>query len=488
MKTVFSFCLALIAWCFAPVLQAQKATPNIVLIFADDLGFKDVGFNGADYYETPNIDQLAREGMRFNYAYAAGANCAPSRACMLSGLYTPRHEVYAVGNSMKGPLEKMRLAPVPTRTELASSFVTMAEALKAAGYKTGCFGKWHLGGAQGETSPAGQGFDAVTGPTPESKSRQLKIADDPKGINAQTDAAIAFITANKHNPFFVYLPHNAVHVPHQATAASFEKFRKKAPGQYQKDPLYAASIYDMDASIGRLMAHLKRLGLEENTLVIFTSDNGGTNITPQEPLRGNKGAFYEGGIREPFVARWTGKIRPGSVNNTPIINLDFYPTFIALAKGKLLENVTLDGENILPLFDGKSTTRRDKIFWHFPGYLHNPVIRGRDKEFRTRPVTTMRKGDYKILLYHEKWLLDGGWEARATSDAVEIYNLKEDEGERTNLASSSPQKRDELLTDLLAWMKATGAKMARVKTPLELQKMKRSEGRIGARAADEDDE
>jgi arylsulfatase A-like enzyme len=462
-------------------------SPNILLIFADDLGYMDVGFNGTDYYETPNIDKLAKDGMRFTNAYAAGANCAPSRACMLSGFYTPRHEVYAVGNSMKGPIENMRLAPVPTYNALAPSFVTMAETLKASGYATGIFGKWHLGNKADGTDPGSQGFDVVMESAPGWQNRKDKIKEDPKGIFDKTEAAIRFITDNKDKPFFAYVSHNAVHGPHQARKESLEKFKAKKTGKYHNDPLYAACIYDFDEGVGQLLAHLEKLGLDQNTLVIFTSDNGGINMTPQEPLRGNKGAFYEGGIREPFVARWTGKIKPGTINNTPIINLDLYPTFAALASAKL-PKTKLDGENIWPLFEGRQQTQREKLFWHFPGYLHNPVIRGRDNIFRERPVTVMRKGDYKIMLYHEEWLLNGGFEKRAVNNAVELFHLKTDEGERTNIANSNPQKRDELLKDLLQWMKETNAKMATVKTKAQEKNMKRSDGRIGKKNTDEDDE
>jgi arylsulfatase A-like enzyme len=467
--------------------SVTNSKPNILLIFADDLGYMDVGYNGTDYYETPNIDKLAKEGMVFKNAYAGGANCAPSRACLISGQYTPRHEVYAVGTTLKGPPKFMRLAPVPNNTDLANSNFTIAEALKSAGYATGIFGKWHLGDAADKTDPASQGFDVVMESGPAAKDNKIRVTNDPKGIFEKTNAACKFITDNKDKPFFAYVSHNAVHSPHQAREESLKKFKAKAPGKYHKDALYAACIYDLDESVGQLIAHLKKLGLDKNTLVIFTSDNGGTNITPQEPLRGNKGAFYEGGIREAFIARWPGKITAGTVNTTPIINLDLYPTFAALGQVKLPSDKILDGENLLPLFTGKQTkTIRDKIFWHFPGYLQRPVIRGRDSLFRTRPVTTMRKGDFKVLLYHEEWILDGGWDKRQTNNAVELYDLKTDEGERNNIASSNPQKRDELLTDILAWMKKTKAKMATIKTAEQEKNMRKAMGK-NKKSQDDDD-
>ncbi len=491
-KIYFSLALFFFSAALNTIIGQGKtinSKPNILLIFTDDMGVMDVGYNKiTDYYETPNIDKLAKEGMRFTNAYASGANCAPSRACMLSGLYTPRHQVYAVANTMKGPINQMRLAPVPNNPELDPSFFTMAEALKTAGYATGIFGKWHLGSESDSTDPGRQGFDVVMESGPAAKDRKIRVTDDPKGIFEKTDAAIKFITANKNKPFFAYVSHNAVHGPHQARKETLERFRNKKPGKYHNDPLYAACIYDYDASIGQLLNHLKKLGLDKNTLVIFTSDNGGTNITPQEPLRGNKGAFYEGGIREPFIARWPGNIVPGSVNNTPIINLDLYPTFAALGKVKLPANTLPDGENIQPLFAGKQATKRNKIFWHFPGYLDKPIIRPRDSLFRTRPVTIMRKGDYKIFLYHEEWILDGGWDKRATNNAVEVYNLKTDEGEHTNIATVNQATRDELLTDLLNWMKSTNAKMATIKTAEQQVNMRRSEGRTKKRTGEDDDD
>jgi arylsulfatase A-like enzyme len=395
--------------------------------------------------------------------------------------------VYCVDNSMKGPIDQMRLAPVPNNPELGTSFFTIAEALKTAGYATGIFGKWHIGNKGDSTDPASQGFDVVMESGPAAKDRKIKVTGDPKGIFDKTDAAIKFITANKNKPFFAYVSHNAVHGPHQARKETLAKFSKKAAGKYHTDPLYAACIYDFDAGVGQLLDHVKKLGLDKNTLVIFTSDNGGIKLTPQEPLRGNKGSFYEGGIREPFVATWTGRITAGSVNHTPIINVDFYPTFAVLAKVKLPVSQILDGENILPLFTGAQATKRENIYWHFPAYLNRGINRGRDSIFSSRPVTVMRKGDYKIMLFHEEWLLDGGYEKRATNKAIELYNLKTDEGEHNNIASTNPAKRDELLNDLLAWMKKTKAKMATIKTAEQGKGMKRSEGKMKGQGGEDDE-
>ncbi len=429
--------------------------PNIVLIFADDLGWKDVGYQGSDFYETPNIDRLAKAGMVFTQAYAGAGNCAPSRAVLLSGQYGPRHGVYAVDSTDRGPKNLMRMIPVPNKSGLAESNVTMADALKAAGYATGIFGKWHLGGPEG-AEPTAQGFDTFFNSRPNPNQRRNE-PQDPKGIYSLTSAAATFIEKNKQRPFFAYLAHHAIHTALEARPASLEKFKTKKPGVQHSHALYAACLYDLDDAVGILLAKLKELGLDKNTLVIFTSDNGGTQQSSQEPLRGSKGGYYEGGIREPFIAYWPGVIKPGTTNRTPVHNADLFPTFLAVAGTVAPKDKLLDGENLLPLFRQSGKLKRQAIFWHFPGYLDTPVIRGRDADFRTRPVSVIRKGDWKLHLYHEEWLLDGGREKIASNNSVELYNIAADIGERNNLANANKAKRDELLGDLLRWFKSVNA-------------------------------
>ncbi len=428
--------------------QNKTSKPNIVLIFADDLGYMDVGFNGNKQFETPNLDALSKKGMVFSNAYAGAGNCAPSRGCLLSGKYTPRHGIYAVGSTTRGPKSKMKVVPVPNTMELNTNFITMAEALKIQGYATGLFGKWHLGSKNG-TSPEAQGFDVYFDSRKENPNKKREEPNDPKGIFSLTEAACNFITSNKDNPFFTFLSHHAIHSSLEARPESIEKFKKK--GLNDKMAIYAACTYDLDASIAIVLEHLKKTGLDKNTMIIFTSDNGATQQSIQEPLRGNKGAYYEGGIREPFIAYFPEKIKPGT-NSTPIINLDLYPTFLNFSGGKI--DKSLDGESLLPLFWGQQNkTKREAIFWHFPGYLDVPVTRGRDVDFRTRPVTVMRKGNWKIHLYHEEWILDGASFKKIPIEAIELYNLKEDEGERVNLAKSNPDKKEELQNELLKWLK-----------------------------------
>lgn len=447
-------------------VAAATRAPNIVLIFADDLGYRDTGFTGSTFFETPNLDRLAARGMVFSQAYAGGGNCAPSRAALFSGQYSPRTGVYAVGRTDRGPKPLQRLVAIPNREDLALENVTVAEALKAAGYATGLFGKWHLSGQPG-TKPTQQGFDVFfDSRSPNPNARRDEPAD-PKGIYSLTRAAGDFIAKNRDRPFFAFVSHHAIHSSLEARPASLAKFQAKTaatPGQ--KNALYAACIYDLDDGVGELLKKIHDLGLDENTLVIFTSDNGATGQSSQEPLRGNKGCYYDGGIREPFIAAWPGRIAPGTQSNVPIINVDLYPTFLAAAGATVPAGKILDGESLLPLFTRPAATLdRPAIFWHFPGYLDDPVTRGRDPVFRTRPVTVMRAGDWKLHLYHEEWQLDGGREKLATNRAVELYNLAVDPGENVDLAVSNPKKRDELLAQLLAWIDRTGAKLPSARNP-----------------------
>ena len=432
--------------------------PNIVLIFADDLGWRDVGYQGSDFYETPVLDRLAKESLVFSNAYAAAGNCAPSRACLLSGTYGPRHGVYAVGSTDRGPKALMRLTPFPNKEGLLKENITLADALKSAGYATGHFGKWHLMHPTEGARPSQQGFDETydsfgNGPLKEGgEGNQTGPPSDPKGVFALTNKACAFIEKNKAKPFFVYLAHHGIHSPLQAQPEVLEKFKSKTAGKEHKNAKYAACLSALDSSVEVLLKKLKVLDLEKNTVIVFTSDNGATQQSSQEPLRGNKGGYYEGGIREPLIVRWPGVTKPGSVCDTPVINVDFYPTFLELAGAKPPKS--LDGESLVPLLKGGSALKRQAIFWHFPGYLNDPVIRGRDKDFRTRPISVIRKGDWKLHLYQEEWVLDGG------KNALELYNMKTDIGERVNLAETNPSKRDELLKDLLAWIKSTNAPLA----------------------------
>jgi len=433
--------------------ELQK--PNIVFILMDDLGWTDVGYMGSDYYETPNIDRLAREGMIFTQAYANAANCAPTRASLLSGQYSPRHGVYTVARPDRGKSEDRRLIPVSNSREISLDKITIAEAIQPEGYVSAAIGKWHVGNIPGE-----QGF-AFSLDRYEMAYKGHFNEDGEYLTDRLTDEAIQFISRNKDRPFFLYLAHYAVHTPIQAKEPGIEKYRNKETDGCHQHATYAAMIESMDESVGSINSTLEELGLSENTLLIFFSDNGGHGTyTCQEPLRGGKGMFYEGGIRVPMFVRWPGKVEAGTTCDQPVISTDFYPTFVELAGAKPPVDYPLDGRSLLPLLEGAGELDREALFWHFPAYLESyEGLRddSRDTVFRTRPVSVIRKGDWKLLLFHEEWILDGGLADMATNHSVELYNLARDPGEARDLARVETVKRDELLKDLLDWQQSVHA-------------------------------
>jgi arylsulfatase A-like enzyme len=426
--------------------------PNFVFIFIDDMGWKDLGYMGSKYYETPNIDKLAGEGVVFTSAYANAPNCAPSRACLMSGQYTPRHGVYTVGNSERGSARLRKLIPIKNNTTLNPKVMTIAEALKPAGYVTASIGKWHLGKGT-ETGPEGQGFDVSIAGNRAGMTRRhfspyslANLSDGPEGeylTDRLTDESLKFIETNRDKPFFLYLSHYAVHTPIQAKEAMIDKYRNKEPHGGQKNPTFAAMVESVDQSVGRVMKRLDELGLRDNTVVIFFSDNGGVfGITSMEPLRGGKGTLYEGGIREPMIVRWPGKTRPGSVCDVPVIGIDFYPTMLEIAGAPKPAGQVLDGESIVPLLKGDKGLKRDAIFWHFPAYLQRNY--GWKETWRTTPAGVVRRGDWKLIEYFE----DG---------RLELYNLKEDIGEQNNLAQKMPDKTRQLHERLKQWRRSVSA-------------------------------
>lgn len=466
-------------------LTAVERGPNIVLIFADDLGYHDTGFTGSAFFETPHLDQLAQAGMIFDQAYAGAGNCTPSRAALHSGQYSPRTGVYAVGRTDRGPQELQRLIPIPNREDLALENVTLAEALQAGGYATGLFGKWHLSG-EPQVTPQQQGFDVYFDSRYPNPNKRRDEPDDPKGIYSLTRAAIDFMKTQREKPFFAMISHHAIHGALEARPESLRKFKAKAERGLVGDALYAACIYDLDDAVGLVVQALRDLGIEKDTLVVFTSDNGSTPRSSQEPMRGNKGCYYEGGIREPWIACWPGKIKPGSRASVPVINLDLYPTFVAAAGVKIPDGKILDGVNLLPVFVGETERLpREAIFWHFPGYLDDPVPRGRDPVFRTRPVTVMRSGKWKFHLYHEEWQLDGGRASLSTNKAVELYDLESDPGEHHDLSTTQPEARDRLLAHLLAWMDDAHAMMPTERNPAYNPRAKPSSEKRGKARIDE---
>ena len=421
--------------------------PNIILINVDDLGYKDVGFMGSRYYETPNLDRLASEGMVFLHAYAGAANCAPSRACLMSGLNTPRHGIYTVASSERGEARMRRIIPTPNTETLADSVYTLAEMLRDNGYITGTFGKWHL-----NDDPTTQGFLVNAGgshrgnPGTDGYFSPYTIEflpDGPPGeylTDRLTEEAIAFVQQYQDTSFFLYLPYYSVHTPIMGKENWVEKFAAKpgTDGQHRAD--YAAMIASVDENVGRLLAEVKAQGLTRRTIVLFTSDNGGVRaISSQQPLRAGKGSYYEGGIRVPLVVRWPGTIEAGSRSEVPVTNLDIYPTLQSIVQAKKTATM-LDGDDISPLFYGQTLPERSH-YWHFPIYLQAYRVgedEGRDPLFRTRPGSVVRQGSWKLHEYFE----DGG---------LELYNLETDPGETNNLATAEPQRTRALHQQLIDW-------------------------------------
>ncbi len=423
---------------------AAIPAPNIVFFYIDDLGWGDVGFNGSTFYETPNIDRLAAEGIVFTDAYANAPNCAPSRASLMTGMYAPRHKIYTVGSAARGKEENRKMIPVTNQTTLPLSFVTLAEALQQAGYQTGHFGKWHLGNEG--YFPEDQGFDVNAGghyrghpPAGYFPPYNMpNLADGPEGeylTDRLTDEALQFIDKSGDTPFFLYLAHYAVHTPIQAPADVVEKYQQKTPVGGQNNASYAAMIERVDESVGRVLDALETQGKTGNTLVVFYSDNGGAiQATSNAPLRGYKGMLYEGGIRVPLAMKWPEVIMAGRETDVPVIGIDFYPTLAAVANAAVPE--LADGESLLPILKGDSFGVERNLYWHFPVYLEKagPMT----TPWRTTPAAAIRSGDYKLIEFFE----DG---------ARELYNLKTDPGESTDLSDEMPEMVSKLYEQMVLW-------------------------------------
>lgn len=443
------------AWLRADGTPVRR--PNFVFFLVDDMGWRDLACYGSKFYLSPNIDRLAAAGMKFTDAYAPAPNCAPSRASILTGMYTPRHGVLTVGSSERGNVRDRKLIPVPNNATLEPKFVTIAELLHAAGYATAHVGKWHLGSA-GKTGPEGQGFDLnVAGDHSGSPSsyfspyRMKKLKDGPKGeylTDRLTDEAVGFLERHAKDkpeqPFFLYFPHYAVHVPLQAKDDLKKKYAGRKPDGGQKNATYAAMIDSTDQSVGRVLDALDRLKLAEDTVVILMSDNGGFyGSTSNAPLRGAKGMVWEGGIREPMIVRWPGKVKAGAVCTAPVHGVDFFPTMLELAGAKPDPAQPMDGESIVPLLRQTGELKRDAIFWHLPIYLEG---RGGVPGWRLTPCGAIRQGDFKLVEFFE----DG---------RLELYNLREDLSESKDLAAAMPQKVKELHDRLIAWRRNVNAAM-----------------------------
>lgn len=439
--------------------RSAGRAPNIVFILADDLGWTDLGCQGSRYYETPSIDRLAAQGLRL-LRYYNSQNCAPTRAALMTGQYAPRTGVYTVGSGERGAAADRRLDVPPNTTRLPLDRVLLPEALKAAGYVTGLFGKWQLGNADGH-HPARRGFDEAI----VSEGRHFAFRTDPPVevpagrylADFLTDRALDFIERHRGRPFFLYLSHFAVHTPIEARPDHEAAWKKKPPRGTHWHPTYAAMIQSLDESVGRVCARIDELGLAAGTLVIFSSDNGGLGgyqrteppsekkgYTDNAPLRGGKGTLYEGGLRVPFIARWPDRIPAGLTCDAPVAHVDLYPTLVEIGGGRLPAGQAFDGRSFLPLLENpKATPGREPIYWHFPGYLES-YVHGRG--WRTTPVGAIHAGDLKLLEFFE-------------TGRLELYDLRDDPGETRDLVDRLPDRARELHAQLVAWRARIGAPM-----------------------------
>lgn len=434
--------------------QTKLAKPNIVFILADDLGWMDIAVNGSTYYETPNIDRLAKRGMIFSNAYTANPLCSPTRASILSGQYPARLHFTTPGGHLEpnpnAPLMKdkapawNKVVTPASRTFMPLETFTIAEKLKTVGYTTGFIGKWHLG--QNPYSPEAQGFDFnVAGgpnPGPPNYFSPYKIKNLPDGPPKEyitdriTDEALKYIETKKDTSFFLCLWEFAVHAPFQSKLKYVNYFKDKIdPRGKQNNPIMAGMIKSLDESVGRIIDKLDELHLTENTMIIFYSDNGGNmydiidgkDATNNYPLKYGKGNIHEGGVRVPLIISWPNKIQPNSKSDEIISSIDFYPTLLDVASAKKEENQILDGVSLLPVLTKNQKLDREAIFCHFPHYI---------TATNNYPSTSVRKGDWKLIRFYG--------EGKNQTDTYKLYNLKDDIGENNDLAAKMPKKVKEL--------------------------------------------
>ena len=470
MKLLSHFLCGVLSVLPAMVRAEVPAKPNILFILVDDYGIKDVGIEGSSFYETPNIDQLARSGMRFTQGYSACSVCSPSRASILLGQYPTRHGITDWIGEDTGKIfaqqRRTKLLVPDYVHNLPATGTTLAEVLKRGGYTTFFAGKWHLG-SKGAW-PEDRGFDINQGgwdagsPTGGyfAPWENPKLPSGPKGQSLTqrlADETIAFIQQHTNQPFLAYLAFYDVHGPIQTTKPLWEKYRAKAsnemqPGgrfkldrtlpvrQVQDNPIYAGLIENMDNAVGRVLQKLDELGLASNTIVVLTGDNGGVSSgdsysSSELPYRGGKGRQWEGGIRVPLYIKAPGITKPGSTCDTPVSGIDFYPTLLQLAGVTAQPNQPIDGVSLMPLLAGKRIAARP-LFWHYPHYGNQGG----------EPSSIIRQGDWKLIHYWE----DG---------RNELYQLATDIGEQHNLTAKEVERTAQLWSELQLWLKETSAKI-----------------------------
>ncbi len=453
------------AVCFLLVLlntpiSAQDSKPNIVLIMADDLAWMDLACQGNPLVDTPYLDKFASQGIRFTNAYAAAPVCSPTRAALITGLAPARLRITNhIPDRPQFTPEQATHTGAEMFDYLAPSYTTIAERLRSAGYKTGFFGKWHIAGTgvgpKGEGAaeyyPENQGFDLNIGgciyggpPTFFDPYRIHNLPDRKEGEylpDRLADEVCRFIESAGDEPFFTCLWNYSVHWPMEAPDNLLKKYETRT-GPDLNDTRYGAMIEALDASFGRIMQQLENNNLSDNTVVIFTSDNGGfAGVSDNRPLRESKGHIYEGGIRVPLMIRWPKAIEPEQINSTPVISMDFFPTILEVCR--LEPEPVCDGESLSPLFTG-GKLRRQSIYFHFPNYAWH----------RSNSLAgAVRSGDYKLVRHY-------------TTDKLELYNVAKDISETENLVSRRPRLATRLNQQLTRWLNETNAAMPR-KLPLE---------------------
>lgn len=452
--------LTLVLCCIAsPALANANSTKNnVVLILIDDLGWADVGCYGSTYYHTPNIDSLAAQGMRFTNGYAACNVCSPTRAAILTGKYPARLLLTQWLPSGRWDAQKNKMREGRYVSNLPLEEVTIAEALREAGYKTAFMGKWHLG-TETYYYPEHQGFDVNVGgrdygapggyfypftgswkiPTTGQMLRKTSPVSGKEGdylVDRLAEEAGSFIRKSHDEPFFLMLSHYAVHAPLQGKPDKVEKYASVPKDQRQGKTHYAAMVESVDDSVGRVMKTLDELIISDRTLVIFTSDNGGfAKATDSSPLRANKGSNFEGGLRVPVIIKWPGKTKPGTTSDVPVISNDFYPTMLAAAGLPPRPYQHVDGKNLEPILDGSGTLTRDALFWHYPHYNQHP---------ESFPSGVIRSGDWKLIESYE-------------TGKLSLYNLADDLGETTDMSDRQPAVTKRLQQRLKQWRAEVGA-------------------------------
>ena len=460
MKTKLSLLAALALNCaaLADRVNADDPKTNVVLILIDDLGWRDLGCYGSDYYHTPNIDRLADEGVRFTDGYAACNVCSPTRAAIMSGKYPARLLLTQWLPSGRWSRTRHKMREGRYVSNLPLEEVTIAEAMREAGYRTAFLGKWHLG-TQTYYYPEHQGFDVniagrdygapgsyfypfkgswripTTGKTLH-KETPLPGKTGDYLVDRLAEEAERFIRDSADKPFFLMLSHYAVHTPLRGKRDKVARYEQVAKDKRQGNPAYAAMVESVDDSVGRVMKTLRELKLDDRTLVIFTSDNGGfAKATDNSPLRANKGSNYEGGIRVPVITKWPGHAKPGSVSHDPVTSTDFYPTILAATGQELRPHQHVDGRSLVPVLTGNGSVDRNAIYWHYPHYNQHP---------QSFPSGAIRAGDWKLI------------EAFETGE-LSLYNLANDIGETDELSAKEPAKVAELHAKLKAWREQVGA-------------------------------